>query len=49
VIVTDMAGRPLANPLTVHDDVAWLGYANPILRSRLEPVLQQLFRDHGLL
>lgn len=49
VIVTDMAGRPLSNPLTVDDNVAWLGYANPVLQARLEPVLQRLFRDRGLL
>jgi fructose-1,6-bisphosphatase/inositol monophosphatase family enzyme len=49
VIVTDMTGGPLAHTLTVHDDVAWLGYANPALRARLEPVLQRLFRQYGLI
>jgi fructose-1,6-bisphosphatase/inositol monophosphatase family enzyme len=49
VIVTDLAGGPLRNPLTVDDNVAWLGYANATLRRRLEPVLQRLFKEYGLL
>jgi fructose-1,6-bisphosphatase/inositol monophosphatase family enzyme len=49
VVVTGLDGSPLRNPLTIDDDVAWLGYANPVLRRRLEPVLQRLFREYGLL
>jgi len=48
VIITDLAGQPLSDPLTVHADVGWLGYANATLRARLEPVLQRLFRAYGL-
>ncbi|MFQ6058450.1 MAG: inositol monophosphatase [Anaerolineae bacterium] len=49
VIVTDLDGGPLRAPLAVDADVSWLGYANPTLRARLEPVLQRLFRVYGLL
>jgi fructose-1,6-bisphosphatase/inositol monophosphatase family enzyme len=49
VIITGLDGRPLTSPLTVYDDVAWLGYANVGLHSRLEPVLHRLLRAYGLL
>jgi len=49
VVVTDLDGHRLSNRLTVHDDVAWLGYANDKLQARLQPILQMLFRTYGLL
>jgi hypothetical protein len=49
VVVTDLRGWPLRHALTVHDDVAWLGYANKVLQARIEPVLQRLLRAHGLI
>ena len=49
VIVTRLDGGPLRAPLAVDADVSWLGYANPALRARLEPVLQRLLRAYGLL
>ncbi len=49
VIVTDLAGRPLSARLCVHEDVCWFGYANARLRARLEPALQRILREHGLL
>jgi hypothetical protein len=48
VIVTDASGRALDGPLDVETDVAWLGYANASIRAQVEPVLQQLLREHGL-
>ncbi|MCL6650089.1 MAG: inositol monophosphatase [Chloroflexi bacterium] len=39
VIVTDDRGRPLSAPLNLQADVAWIGYANTALKSRIEPVL----------
>ena len=48
VIITDARGRALDAPLDVETDVAWLGYANPSIRAQVEPVLQQLLKEHGL-
>ena len=49
VIVTDEQGRPLAAPLDVTSDVAWIGFANVRLRQLVEPVLQRALRRRGLL
>jgi hypothetical protein len=49
VIVCDIHGHPLAAPLDVHADVAWVGFANAALRDQVLPVLQALLREHGLL
>ncbi|HIC90275.1 MAG TPA: inositol monophosphatase [Anaerolineae bacterium] len=49
VIVTDLDGAPLTAPLSVDVDVSWLGYANEELHRHLEPLLQALFREYGLL
>jgi fructose-1,6-bisphosphatase/inositol monophosphatase family enzyme len=49
VIVTDLHGQPLSDPLSVHNDVAWLGYANPALHRLIEPVMQRLLRSYGLI
>jgi fructose-1,6-bisphosphatase/inositol monophosphatase family enzyme len=49
VIVTDLTGHPLATPLNVDDNVAWLGYANASLYRRIEPVLQRILRQYGLI
>lgn len=48
VIVTDAEGNPLDAPLSVHDNVAWIGYANATLQAQIEPVLQRLLREFGL-
>ena len=49
VVVTNLHGQPLSDTLSVHGDVAWLGYANATLRSLLEPVLQSILRGYGLI
>ncbi len=49
VVVTDLHGRPLSDRLSVHGDVAWLGYANAALRDLLEPIMQRLLRTYGLI
>jgi fructose-1,6-bisphosphatase/inositol monophosphatase family enzyme len=49
VVVTDPAGRPLSSPLSVEDDVAWVGYANEHVRAQVEPLLQQALKRRGLL
>jgi len=49
VIVTDERGGPLAAPLKVEADVAWIGYANERIRIQVEPLLQTALRGRGLL
>jgi hypothetical protein len=49
VIVTAADGGPLRAPLDTDTDVAWIGYANDAIRRRVEPVLQSLLRERGLL
>ena len=48
VIVTDPFGRVLDARLDVEPDVAWVGYANAQIRSRIEPLLQDALRAGGL-
>jgi fructose-1,6-bisphosphatase/inositol monophosphatase family enzyme len=49
VPVTDEHGQPLGAALDVVSDVAWVGYANPALRTRLEPHLHRALARRGLL
>jgi len=48
VTVTDAHGRPLRAPLDVTSNVSWVGYANAILRSHIEPHLQHALTRRGL-
>lgn len=48
VVVTDGAGRPLNAPLTVDDDIAWVGYANETIRQQIEPLLRQSLARRNL-
>jgi hypothetical protein len=48
VLLTDPWGRPLDAPLDVAADVAWVGYANDVLRRQVEPVLQAALARRGL-
>jgi trehalose utilization protein len=34
--------------LDTETNVAWVGYANPQLHQKIEPVLQELLREHQL-
>ena len=49
VIVTDPSGKPLAAPLNLEADVAWVGYANAQIRQTMEPLLQGALGRRGLL
>ncbi len=49
VVVTDLAGGRLRSRLAEDEDVAWLAYANRSLQAQIEPVLQRLLREYGLL
>ena len=39
-IITDEHGRPLDGPLDTTTGLSWVGYANPALRRRIEPLVQ---------
>jgi hypothetical protein len=49
VTVTDERGRPLAAPLDVTTDVAWVGYANESVRAQIEPHLRRALTRRGLI
>lgn len=49
VIVTAVDGEPLRAALSVEPNVAWIGYANKAIRTRMEPLLQGILRRRGLL
>jgi Inositol monophosphatase family len=49
VILTDPWGAPLAVPLDVETDVAWVGYANRAIRAGVEPVLGAALARRGYL
>jgi len=49
VEVTAADGSPFDAPFDLEADVAWIGYANAQLRSRMEPIVQSVLRRHGLL
>ena len=49
ILVTDAWGHPLSAPLDTSSDVSWAGYANPQIRSLVEPVLHTLLRELGAL
>ena len=49
VVITAPDGSPLDTPFDLESDVAWVGYANPALRARLEPALHGALRRRGLL
>jgi fructose-1,6-bisphosphatase/inositol monophosphatase family enzyme len=48
VLVTAPDGGPLDVELDVESKVAWVGYANPALRARIEPHLVAALRRRGL-
>lgn len=49
VIITDERGGAVHAPLSVHPDVAWVGYANQAIRAQIEPHLQSALYRHSLL
>jgi hypothetical protein len=49
VLITDANGERLRAPLTVDDDVAWVGYANASIRKQIEPALRSALRRRGLI
>ena len=49
VLLTDARGEPLDAPLDVRADVAWVGYANALIRAQMEPGLLAALVRRGLL
>lgn len=49
VTVTDVDGQPIAAPLDVSTDVAWIGYANKAIQAQVAAVLPTILTEHGLL
>jgi fructose-1,6-bisphosphatase/inositol monophosphatase family enzyme len=45
VVITDAEGKPLDAPLDVTSGVSWIGYANELLRRRIEAVLLPYLRE----
>ena len=49
VVVTDADGNTPNYPLSLEENVAWVGYANERIRAQIEPLLQNALRKRGLL
>ena len=49
VVITSPAGGPVEAPLDTETNVAWIGYANRPLQAHIEPVLQDVLREHRLI
>lgn len=49
VIVTSPTGGPLSAPLDTESNVGWVGYSNSQLQSLVEPVLNDLLHEYGLI
>lgn len=49
VIITDAAGNPVNARLAVEPDVDWVGYANPLIRAQIEPLLEASLKKRSLL
>ncbi len=45
VRITDATGRPLDGPLDTTTGLSWVGYANPFLQRKIEPLIQQFLRE----
>jgi hypothetical protein len=44
VLLTDAAAHPLDGPLDVTTGLSWVGYANSVLRQKMEPLLVQFLK-----
>ncbi|MGC4030830.1 MAG: hypothetical protein QM754_03650 [Tepidisphaeraceae bacterium] len=45
VIITDENGHPLDGPLDCTTGLSWIGYANPTLREKIEPLVKQFIAE----
>jgi hypothetical protein len=49
VIITNESGDQINSPMSVEADVAWIGYANGLIRQQIEPILHNALKKRGLL
>lgn len=49
ILLTDARGNVLDAPLDTSSPVDWIGYANAAIRSEVEPVLQRIMEQYGLM
>lgn len=49
VVVTNLYGQPLSDRLAEEGNVSWLAYANRTLQAKIQPILQELLAEYGLL
>ena len=49
VIITDERSQPLRIPLTIDNDVVWVGYANSHIQAQIEPLLQAVLTKRKLI
>lgn len=47
IVVTNVSGAPLAAPLDVTTNMAWVGYANRHIHEQVAPVLQAILQQRG--
>jgi fructose-1,6-bisphosphatase/inositol monophosphatase family enzyme len=47
VVITDERGQPLDGPLDVTTGLNWIGYANPTLRKKIEPLVLGFLKEEG--
>lgn len=45
VLITDEHGKPLDGPLDTTTGLSWIGYANPILKKKIEPLIQEFLKS----
>lgn len=45
VCLTDATGAPLDGPLDVTTGISWIGYANPALRNKIEPLILDFLHE----
>jgi fructose-1,6-bisphosphatase/inositol monophosphatase family enzyme len=45
VLITDENGNPLDGPLDTTTGITWIGYANPMLKKKIEPFVQEFLQN----
>lgn len=48
IIVADPEGKPLDAPLSLHEEINWIGYANKDIEKEVKPLLMSLLKENHL-
>jgi fructose-1,6-bisphosphatase/inositol monophosphatase family enzyme len=48
IIVTDAEGKPLDAPLTLNEEINWIGYANKDIEKEIKPLLLSILKENHL-